>query len=319
MFAGLAYLALAGGQSSPLESFRASYAARSSNLPTAKLDPAISKDLDVLISFVSSGLSRNPHANDKEIDRWLAPFRKVADPKNEGEAPVDEYHSLSVDAYSAGKYRFVVARMGAVSRTIGFDGTGKKLALPRRFFWNYRWQPTPHAIADGLVLMEQSSIQAAGNRVGIRLDWLKVDLARAVNVGSFEGQTTLDLSSASIKPNRVSVHTIDDPKSFYVSAATPIFERITTWTVRNRQPVLASIDLQQLSLRSVDDAIYKAWHAKHPTALQAKIRRQCSKETDLGSWKEVKTPHGLRVHASGIGTFELRSTGGRLLVTDILK
>lgn len=325
MITGLLFsLVAAQANASLVADFRAAYQARSGDLPSERPDPAISKDLDILLKVVSDGLARNPKASEEVVYGWLSPFRKVVMEKDGREDPVDEYHAITVGVSRGRNVRLVVVRMGAVTRTIATDRQGKRISLPRRYAWNTPWYPEPKVLPSGLVLMNQSSIQAAGSRVRLRLDWLRIQNGVATEVGHFQGPTILENETATVNGNLVTAHTIDEPLTLSVSSAQAVFERITTWTVKNNRPVLQAVKLAHPTLRAIDSAVFKAWHAKHPTALEAKIRHlwpmlEGAARVELSSWKETRRGNGVRVNLNGDVVFELTLSQKGFRVRDIHK
>lgn len=165
------------------------------------------------------------------------------------------------------------------------------------YAWSTPWYPNPRRLASGLWLMDADSIQAAGMRVGLRLVWLKREGARLRKIGEFEGSTTLDFDQAQVRGSRVTAHTVDGPVSFWVSASTPVFGRLTTWDCSSGRPKLVAVQLLHQALRAIDRAAVAAHRARRPTPLQARIRKlwgySRDEPQDLQEWTEKRLPGGL--------------------------
>jgi hypothetical protein len=305
---------------SELAQFRAAYAARRSDIPTQQPDPAIGQALDILIGVVRRGLQEHPEATDQQVQSWVRPFARALAPRDEDQSPVDEYHAVIAGAVSGNGVRFIMAGMGAVTRTVCYDSHWRPIALPKEYGWNTPWNPLPKPLPCGLWLMDSDSIQAAGIRVRLRLVWLKLNGRRGTKVGQFEAAVVLDYAQAQIKGNRVTAHTVDNPHTFFVCADDPTFERFTTWDCSSGKPRLVRVELKQQTLRAVDQAIYASWRAKHPTRLQQRIRKLWPSQDMLDEWTEKRLANGLiRVTLTDNNSvsFDLVSTGSRCRVVAV--
>jgi len=297
------------------------YHRRSSNTASIKIDPEIQSSLSVLTQSVEAHLRNHRNPSGKEIDSWLTPFRKALGGTDE--AASDEYGSLNADVTDTGKMRFLTVRMGSVTRTVAKDSKGRPIDLPREFSWNHRWDPRPIALPCGLVLMDESSIQAAGMRVGIRLVWLRLHGKRMTVVGRFEGGTTLDEDQARIKGNLVTAPTLDDPTAFSVSSSQALFQRETAWTCSPLGPGKPQVRLRQLPLRALDQAIFSAWHTRRPSNLQMQIlklwpRTASDQKIELGNWEEKPLSNGkVRLTIPGGAVVNLKRTSSGYSILDI--
>jgi hypothetical protein len=297
--------------SGQMAQFQAAYAARRSDTPDSKPDPAISRAMDILIGVVRDALKQNPGATGKQVDSWVEPFARALAPNEEDLPPIDEYRVVIMHVASGNGIHFIVAGMGALTRTVAYDSRWQRIDLPKEYAWNTPWNPWPKLLPCGLWLMDSDSIQAAGNRVALRLGWLKIEGRRATKVGQFEAEVVIDYSQAQVRGNRVTAHTVDNPHTFFVSAADPTFERFTTWDCSRGKPKVVRVELKQQSLRAVDEAIYAAWRAKHPTQLQQRIRKLWPDASMLNLWMEKRLANGLiRVTIEDSVSFDLRKGHG---------
>jgi hypothetical protein len=323
---GLIALLVLAPQSSPPEvaQFKAAYAVRQGEIPPETPDPAIAECLDILLRTVEAKLRAHPTAAEKEIERWVEPFSQaLAKPHEDGPA-ADEYRSLSVRASVVGGWRFVTARMGTVTRTDVFDRAWRQFTVPAELTWSTPWDRLPILLPLGLILVYGDSIQAAGMRVGVRLVWLKRQGRRLRKVGEFEAQTTLDFEAPEVRGDRVTEHTVDSPKTFWVSSSTPVLGRLTTWDCSSGRPLLAGVRLLHPTLRAIDGAALAARNAKNPTALQMQIRKLwlTSGELgdDLGRWSEKRLAGGIvRVTCNGDVEFDLATQRGGFRVVAVRK
>ncbi len=220
-----------------------------------------------------------------------------------------------MQVFSLQGLRFVVARMGLVTRSLALDDAGRLIRLPKCFDWNTPWYPRPRWLPCGLLLLDADGIEAAGMRENERLVWLRVHGLRAEQVASFEGVTTLDEFGAQVSGNRLTLKSIDEPAALMIFPSDFVFERRTTWICGPRGPRLIRSEPRQTSLRAVDRAIVRAWHARTPTRLQKQICKLCApdmgRQMMLEKWTENRGPAGsVLIVINGEVEFTLRATGG---------
>lgn len=281
--------------------FKAAFASRRGNVAEEKADPAISKCLNLMIAATKSELRAHQNDLKKAGDRAAAMIKSVYRVDKFGNGPVvDEYGFGYVSTYRLGGCLMIVARMGAATRIVAYDMDWHNLALPPEFSWGTPWNRLPSVLPSGVILVWGDSIQVMGMRVGLRMLWLKHEGRRLRKLREFENGTTIEYVEPQIKGNRVTAYTIDNPRSFFVSASTPVFGRLTTWDCSSGRPRLIAVQLLHQPLRAIDRDAVRAYHARRPTALQRHIRKLWPAEykygmrNDLGTWSEKPLPGGGR-------------------------
>jgi hypothetical protein len=273
--------------------FKAAFAARRNDTPGETPDPAISKCLGIVLAAVDGCLREHPQAGQKDVERWVAPFASAVANPADPEPPADDLRNIAVESCVQDGLTFIVVRMGAVTRTVVFDRSWHPLDLPKEFYWSSPWGRFPVRVRGGSILVWGDSIEALGSRAGLRLLWLKHRGRRLLKVGEYEAVTTLDYLRPTVVGNRVTTYTVDNPRSFYVSSATPIFGRLTTWDCASGRPRLVGVQLLHQTLRAIDHAAWAAAHTHRPTPLQRRIRKLWSYNDDLGDWSEKRMAGGV--------------------------
>jgi hypothetical protein len=264
---------------SPAEiaAFKAAYQSRKADSGSETPDPGISKALNLLVKAVKK-------------DESIEPYQKAI-AKPEDQSYFSDYSSIDGLDFSFDKLRFIVVRMGQITRTVAYDGT-KPLHLPANYSWNYWYFPKPHRFKSGLVMFEENSIQDASSRVGLRLSWLfrKGNSLRLVR--RMTSAAVLDQLPITIKGERVIVPTIDPFKTLFVSMSTVSPERITTWDCSTTSPKIVKTVLRDQELRAVDAAIYHSWITSKPTAQDRLIRKRLPKDELIDAWTVKKSSNG---------------------------
>jgi len=311
-------LAVHAPQTSRVDRFLSAYRSRGSDWVRNGVDPAIKTAIFVIQEAVVEGLRRNPDASEKEVTSWLKPFQTAI-----GAKPGDpqDYRSIDASATVIDGWRFANFQMGGLVRTVAFDGKGKTIALPNEFDWNTSWLSVPTGLPHGLVLMQEASLPAQGNCVPERLVWLKVDGRKASVVGTFEGTTTLDYEGAEVRNGRVSVKTMDEPLALEADSASMfLLERDTSWDCTRGRPRRIKSQPKQLALRSLDRAIFNAWHSDRPTKVQVRLLQFLPKGTraQLSRWTERNLPNGqVRIRMNGEMDFFLQRVGSGLSLVGV--
>ena len=271
---------------SVVTAFKNDFHLRRSDSPTSWIDPAISKALDILIYTGYSNFNSKSRATEAQKRAWVKPFEDAIRFPGQPEPMATEFRSLSVDVTLTGGYKFVVARMGAVTRTAMFDLHGHRLNLPAKFNWNSPWDVSVQSLKNGVLLFDEYTIQAASMWLSRRWEFLKVSGNRVSMVGRFEGPSTLDAPETEIEGSRAAVYTLANPRTF-ISHGFVLGRRTVINTSRAHIQV-AGTEFLQPELQAVDQAIDRAWKAKLKSSLQAKVVRLWPRQPDLENVEMAK-------------------------------
>lgn len=271
--------------------FAADYRARNQS----DEDPAIERALALLTDFVTSNLRRNWKANNPEIGRWLTPFQSAIDPKLTKDLLFSDPRFIEVTVDRVHGYTFLVGQMGDLSRTLAFDPSHHAVPLPKEFNWNPQWLPHPQPLPNGYILLNEYSMPSEGNCIPIRFVWLKPNVGKLKIVGTFAGMTTLDYGDPIYRGTRMTLKTEDSPLVLEQMAAEFVLERDTTWECSPHGFRRIRSVPKQLALRSVDHAIFNAWHAKRRTPLQSRICHLYppGQPVEMDEWSESRSRSGL--------------------------
>ena len=288
-----------GGAQAPrapvVAEFAAHYRARTSDWAGDKVDPEIKSALGLIVGFVAERVKQHPKADARDTDAWLTRFHSIVDGGRSGNRLPVETGSFEVTPYFINGNHLLVGRMGSLSRTIAFDTAGRPVQLPEEFEWNSNWLPIPKPLSNGFVLFEEVSMRSQGMRVPQHLVWVKFDAHRSTVAGSFLGATTLDFEETKVSGGRVTATTMDEPLALQsASASDPLFARSLTWDCSSGRLRMIRSETYQQALRAVDSAIFHAWHTKHPTLLQSKLRHKfpAGHSVELESWSETQGKDG---------------------------
>jgi hypothetical protein len=250
--------------------FRRLYDQRRPGGPSNRPDPAVARDLDMMIDsafrLLKVGVSRGDVENQIE-----AACEHSIGGADWGYSDVPGAISLHAD--SIGGFRFIVARMGPVTRMAVIDRHWKRISLPTELLWNYPWEPSVRRLPSGMILVSEIGIiPSEGARDGVRLVWLAMRHGAFRRAGSFEGDTTLDYTEPIVRGNRVKLTTVDDPKTFAVTSSMATLQHDRTWDCSRNRLKLIRDDPLQPGLRLADRTIWEARHKKHPTTRQLRIK-----------------------------------------------
>lgn len=296
--------------------FKVAFAARRSRHADedGRYDPAISKCLDILIQSAVIRLKARPDASDEEAEGWVKPFSTAVAISGRDEPLPDDPRFMFLRAEVCNGSHFVVACVGADTRTVCFDRAWHKVGLPSEFGWNYPWNPRPVALPNGLILMNCDSLIAEGMDVPIRLVWMRKSGRSFSTVREFERYVLLDPPAFSVFRGVVAVRSLDRPRSFMAVAADGLFGRLTEWNCRSGKPrLICNVPLHR-ALRAVDKAIVAADRAKHPDFLQRRIRRAWPKDEFgrmVDEWSEKRLSAGIvQIIINREAVFDLRKVHG---------
>lgn len=252
-------------------------------------DQAIENDLDLMLKSAARLLKEGvgPNLVQSQIEASCEhAIGASSDSRDDNWQAVDEYGNISLSAESVEGLRFITARMGAATKTVAFDHLWRTIELPVEFAWNLPWDSEFRALPNGMILVNEWRIEAAGFREDVRLIWLRVHNRKTTSVGRFQGVSSLDCLPPKVRGNRVELTTVDEPKTFIVSDADTTFMRFWSWDCSGERPCLTRNRELQRGLRAVDDAIWQSWHARRPTSLQRRIRQLYPEADDSGDHKE---------------------------------
>ncbi|MDR3692103.1 MAG: hypothetical protein P4L46_22170 [Fimbriimonas sp.] len=314
----LALAAMASGTpgSPDVARFAASCKVRYSDYPDKRFDPGISAALETVIDDVVSRAKFEPNPSDRQINSWLQPFLHAIHAEDTNGYDSNDFRGLGAEVYRVGTAHIVVARMGAVTRSVAFDAGWAPIRLPKSYFWNSPWKPWFRMLPCGLVFSEEVSIQSTGTRVGIHLEWLRFEGRCAVRISHFNGRTRLDDLPVQVRGNRVSVQTADRVRAFFDYPSIVLFPRASTWVCSKLGAHLVESVPGNLALRAFDRALAQAWSARRPSRLQREIRRVFPRDPDsafydLEKWSQINLPHRVsRITVNGEAWIDLRAGRG---------
>jgi hypothetical protein len=278
--------------------FKTAYRLRHSDVSTGTLDPAILTDLKIIILIGTNKLQLNHDPPQTEIDSWIEPLRSVANSISEIKS-TEEFGSIDLHVESHLGSHFITARMGRVTRSELLGPGNRSLNLPRQYQWNFPWDPHVTWLPSGWMMVSALGAQAVGVRIPERVSWLSASNGKVSEFLPKEFKVMSDTAPEhEIKGDLITLHSLDDPKALLRDfESKPFFQRLLTWKCTKQGPNLVLSVPQQQQLRSIDSAIYEAFHATHPTSLQQKISKLCSPSVGglmvLTSWSVQQPSDGL--------------------------
>ncbi len=225
--------------------------------------------LRLLTRSIESRLARNAHPDEKMVDTWIRPYQRVL---GKAELPEDSNFAAATAAKNR-QWDVITVCLGTACKTTIFDRSGHPILMPVKLEWPGASFASPSILPCGTILLQCSRIGQEGMEVGTKLIWVRIHHGRAQAVGSFEGTTNLDFGAAEITGNIVCQKTVDEPESFQCMSTAPLLQRVTKWDCANGFPHLVKVSKLNVALRAVDEAIFSARKARHPTVLQRRIRK----------------------------------------------
>lgn len=268
-------LALSGLQSD-VKAFQNAFALRQSEMATAKLDPGVAKAMDILIEKLRRDTDGNTSA--EEVTKMLNPYSRAVSTE---EVFPTTYASLGA-SISRGMGKIAIGvRMGAVSRLRVFNAaTGKPVAVPKAFDWQYQYHANPIILSGGKVLVDSPAIQDAGVRYTYRVSFLNPGPNGYTLARQLTGIWTLGDEGdghLSIGGDTMTLSTIDAPKSFITTSPERLFTRVTTYDLGGTAPRSTKTEVKEPTFRALDDWMAAAMKAPK-TELEKRFVKAYGKE-----------------------------------------
>ncbi|MBI3919983.1 MAG: hypothetical protein HY318_01095 [Armatimonadetes bacterium] len=261
-------------------------------VPGENPNPTAIEVLEILIGQVYGLIHQNPRLIDGQIREALKPYDEAIR-QNKGEVyPVEEYRWVSVSAARHGNRVAISANYGPASRLAVFDtSTCRRCKVPPALEWLVPWHQFPVFLPDGGLMIKSDRVMQ-GNRIGSRVDFLTRVAQGYRPIRSMERIIILDYGGAEVKGNRMTLVSIDESRSFFTSAATPLFGREEVYVVRDGVPSLIRDTKLQPTLRFLDQWMLQARAAGRPSRLQRQFKRLISEEVMLTDYQIRKLVGG---------------------------
>jgi len=238
--------------------------------PHSQLDGS-DKAIAKCLAIISKSVKTKWQAGSKDDAQDVSAFEQAAKSVDGKPGDMTEPAFIVAKCEERPGVRFIVVEMGQFTRTTAFDTNWKPLKLPEEFACNYLWDVDPTLLPSGMWLMYSGAIQH-GNKVGVKLVFLRRKADALVKVGSFEGESVLEFMEPLIHGDRVTIISSDEPKAFRVVRASPMLERETTWDCSCDKPKVIYKELRDQELRAIDKYILAAHSAKKRTSDQELVR-----------------------------------------------
>ncbi|MCC7229104.1 MAG: hypothetical protein IT203_01840 [Fimbriimonadaceae bacterium] len=268
---------LFSGAQSDTKTFTESFAKRRSDHPSAKVDPAISQCLDILIAKLLKETSAKTTSADVEM--LLKPYSEAV---SSGDFMETSYRNLQ-GAVSRGFGRIAVGvHMGAVSRLRVFhEADESPIPIPALFDWVYQYGSVPILMHGGDILVDGMGFQDAGVRYGYRLWFLHPLNGKYQLTKTMSGIWTLAESDGDyhigLQGQSVLVKSVEPPTSFATDSSTRLITVHTTYQPVSGQLKLVSREVKEPAVQAVDRWMTKAM--KSPaTEMEKRFAKAYGKE-----------------------------------------
>lgn len=238
-----------------------------------KPTPQMVEALELLIRAARRELTDSPKLTDEQLMKRLEPYTAALG-RDPVAAPVDEPNWFDVHTASGAGRTAIAVTFGPVSRLSVFDGTDKRLPAPKQFDWFRQWHPTVRILDSGAIVLVSERVQAAGSRTSLRVDLLTTNGGTLTPADSLSRVTVLDLPEPKWTESRLTISSIDLPRSFMTAAAVPVFRRIEEYECTSTKLNRIKLEQKDLALRAVDAWIVAARKAVRPDKYQAIIKKE---------------------------------------------
>ena len=235
---------------SDVEAFRAAWQASSAVVVGPKPDAQVQKALDALASGV---IARVSHGS--TVEAALKPFEAAIRQKPEF---TSDPSSLGASTYKDGDRWLVNVRTGFASSVAAFDRSGKRLGTPASQRWSYRYAGTFRSVG-GLILFDGESIQDAGVRYRYRYAFLRRTAQGYASAGTLSGEWAFtDGGERPLREDgpRLTVLSLDPPRSFFVASPVLLLRREETWDASGQTVRRLATRLLDPDVRAVDDWLW---------------------------------------------------------------
>lgn len=235
--------------------------------PTATPNPIVSKALDLMITHVYDGAKSIAKVDDSWCERRVSGFCQLVT-KFGGELATD-FSWVGASVASQGKWRAISVNLGPISRTTVFGTTGLPVSGTESLRWMFGWKESPRFFQSGSLALIGESVQDLGMQYQMRLDYLSLKAGKYLaSKPIIRKGIAGDFGSIEIKGTKIEIKSIDDPKSFTVSASIPALTRLETYVAKDDS--LALVGNQDLTpaLRFFDNWLSDAIKESNPNPLQ---------------------------------------------------
>lgn len=167
--------------------------------------------------------------------------------------------SIQAWALKDGNRILIDVRMGYASSVSAFGAHGKRLAVPSDLRWSYRMFGNVFRTGP-LLAFNATSLSDAGIRFEYALHWLRRTSNGYVTCGYSAGASRYESSTAYliVEGPRVTLSSIDEPKSFFTDNASTLIRHRETWMASQTRARRAKVELLDPLVRAAD-----AWLVTH--------------------------------------------------------
>ena len=235
---------------SDVDAFRAAWQASSAVAVDAKPNAKVQKALDALANGIVARVSHG-----STVQAALAPFAAAIPQKPEF---TSDPASLDASVYKDRDRWLVNVRMGYASSVAAFDRSGKWLGTPAAQRWSYRYAGAFRPVGK-LILFDAQSLQDAGVRYGYRFAFLRRTSQGYASAGTLSGEwafTDGDETLLRESGTRLTVKSLDAPKSFFVASPVLLLRREETWDASGQRVRRLATRLLDPDVRAVDDWLW---------------------------------------------------------------
>lgn len=211
----------------------------------------------------------------------------------------------------AGNLSIVCVNYGPVGYVRIMRG-GRDLTTPESLQFTDQRAPDVLLAKGGAVVIASHFVRDAGIHDNTKVDFLKIDASNVRIEGTVKAEHLLDWGGAAVKGGRITIDSLDSPRSFFAYSE-PYLKHRRTYTPDGK---LVRDEPGDLALRAVDKWLLTAQHAKKPDALQ-KVAAGVLPGPELLSGITVK---GARIDLTGdngVLRFDLKATNGGYRVVSV--
>lgn len=230
-----------------VQAFQAAWQIAARHEASAKPDAAILSALDQLAAGVRGRVARGA-----SLETALKPFQAAVAKKD---GSTSDPSSLDATLFHDGNRTLIDVRMGYASSLSAFDPSGRRLTLPASLRWSYR-NFGDFFRAGSSIVFDGTTLSDAGVRYAYDLQWLRRTGQGYASIGRATGNWNYNSDSPHLtaKGARLTLRSLDEPKSFFTDNATLLLRRQEIWQDGRRR----STTLLDQDVRTAD-----TWLATH--------------------------------------------------------
>lgn len=279
--------------------------------------PKFDAVLELLIQRVWNTTQKSGSYNARDMGTSLATYQKVV---GNSEGLADELTWLGASIARRGDSVAILVNYGPLAKLAVFDRK-VRVKLPPNVAFIRPFAGHVSITPDGTVVVNLNSVQAMGMRDRLRV--ITLSNAGGWKVGAdLNRAKTLEWGGVELKGDRLTVTSIDEPKSFFTTAPETLFERAETFLVSQGKLTSLQAKLDNPELRWLDDWMATAQKAKNPDAMQKKLKSYYREPALLEGWSCTKPKAGVQIYTIETSVslkITVLSKGGKHTISKIEK